>query len=133
MSPEKAEGFRRAVDAWNTGDVDLWAHHLPKDFEWHDAPDVPDRRVHRGREAVVAYLRELVEVIGQFEIDLDDVTEVGEDEVVATFRINVHGRQSGVTLQIPWVHVMEFRGGRPVCVRNFQERAQALKAVGLRE
>jgi hypothetical protein len=28
---------------------------LPGDFEWNDAKDLPDARIHRGREAVAAH------------------------------------------------------------------------------
>ena len=130
MSRENVEGFRRAVEAWNTGGPDAWERHLPEHVEWHDAPDVPDRTVHRGRKAVVGYLRDLVEVIGQFEIDLEEVIDAGE-QMVAVFRINVHGRHSGVALDTPWIQIVDFVDGRPIRVRNFTTREQALEVVGL--
>jgi ketosteroid isomerase-like protein len=60
------------------------------------------------------------------------VIDVG-DHVVAVCRFHVQGQQSGVALDTPWIQVVDFRNGLPVSIRNFQDRTQALEAVGLRE
>jgi hypothetical protein len=53
VSQENIALVRQSFDAWNGGGPEsaeqFWA-------EWHDFPGLPDRRVVRGRDAVVAHL-----------------------------------------------------------------------------
>ena len=59
MSEESVELVRRAYEAWNAKGpiaLDSW---LADDIELHDAPEMPDARSCRGREAVIARLEEV--------------------------------------------------------------------------
>ena len=61
-----------------------------------------------------------------------DVLEVGE-RVLATGAIRVRGVGSGVEMDIPAHIVIEFRHGRISRWHAFGLKAEALKAVGLKE
>jgi ketosteroid isomerase-like protein len=132
MSRENVETARQWADVWNTGGVDAWVRLLPSDFEWHDAANLPDARIHRGREAVAAHLREMVEAGGQFPIDVEEQIDAG-DQVFSAIRLHVRGPRSGVAVSQLWFQVTDFRDGRPVRMLNFQDRAEALAAAGLSE
>jgi ketosteroid isomerase-like protein len=55
------------------------------------------------------------------------------DFVVVTFRLTGHGRASGAPIDEDEVHVFQLRNGKIIELREFSEKADALKAVGLAE
>jgi ketosteroid isomerase-like protein len=52
---------------------------------------------------------------------------------VVTFRLTGHGRASGAPIDEDEVHVFQLRNGKIIELREFSEKADALKAVGLAE
>ena len=57
MSQENVEIVRRYYAAWNAGGLDAARAFWSDDFEWHDAPEMPDSSVYRGVEAAAAHSR----------------------------------------------------------------------------
>lgn len=88
------------------------------DVEWHDQPELPDARVHRGREAVVGMLTELESTIGRAKCDIQKVEPVG-DEVLASFFLLGTGAVSGARVAPLIAHLLQVRGGRITRVRAF--------------
>jgi len=131
MSQENVEIARRGVEAWNTGGPDALSRFWAEDIVWHDAPNVPDGSVYEGREATVEHLRQMVAAT-PFQLDVEELIDLG-DQVFCAFRMHVHGPQSGLDIDGPWLQVLEMRDGLAVRIRNFQDRTQALEAAGLRE
>ena len=58
MSEENVEFVRQAYEAWNEDGPESITRFWAEDGELHDPPNLPDRRVVRGRDAVVAHLTE---------------------------------------------------------------------------
>jgi len=91
---------------------------VPEDVVWH----FPGRRgrlagVHRGRDAVLAFLARVEELTGgSFHLDLLDVT-ASDAHAVALFR--GHGTRAGRTLDNPTALVIRIAAGRIVEVREF--------------
>src|SRR5215216_557599 len=56
MSQENVELIRRYYRAWNGGGLDAVRAFWSDDFQWHDAPGMPDGGVYRGSDAVAAAL-----------------------------------------------------------------------------
>jgi ketosteroid isomerase-like protein len=50
MSQENVEIVRRYYSAWNAGGIDAARAFWSEEIEWHDAPDMPQRRLSRRRE-----------------------------------------------------------------------------------
>jgi ketosteroid isomerase-like protein len=94
MSQQNVEIARHWAYVWNSEGVDAWVRLLPSDFEWHDAANLPDARTHRGRDAVGAHLREMVEAGGQFPVDVEEMIDAG-DHVFSAIRLHVRGPRSG--------------------------------------
>jgi ketosteroid isomerase-like protein len=65
MSEENVALVRQSFDAWNEGGPESAKQFWAEDFEWHDFPDLPDRRVVRGRDAVVAHLTDQLSLLGE--------------------------------------------------------------------
>jgi ketosteroid isomerase-like protein len=122
---------REMYVAWNEGNVermtDFWAE--DGDWRWEDPPEFPDRRVIRGREAVEAHLREMMEFIGGLQVEVEELLPIG-DELVAVVRFTVTGAKSGIELDTPIVQVFRFENGRVRGCRVFTDREQAVRAAG---
>jgi ketosteroid isomerase-like protein len=121
---------RDMYEAWNEGNVermiDFWAE--DGDWAWEDPPEFPDRRMLRGREAVEAHLRSLMEFIGGMEVEVSELLPIG-DELVAVVSFTVEGAKSGIQLDTPVVQVFRFEEGRVRRCRVFTDREQAIEAA----
>jgi ketosteroid isomerase-like protein len=121
---------KRMFDAWNSGNVDRMTEFWSDDGDWiwEDAPEIPDARVVRGREQVEEHLRGVIGLMGEMEIKVEELVDLG-DEVLAVIRFNVHGAQSGIELDVPAFQLLRFENGRVRRYRMFMDREQALRAA----
>lgn len=129
MDPD-LEIAKRMFDAWNSGNVDRMTEFWSDDGDWiwEDAPEIPDARVVRGREQVEEHLRGVIGLMGEMEIKVEELVDLG-DEVLAVIRFNVHGAQSGIELDVPAFQLLRFENGRVRRYRMFMDREQALRAA----
>ena len=129
MEPD-LEIAKRMFDAWNSGNVDRMTEFWSDDGDWiwEDAPEIPDARVVRGREQVEEHLRGVIGLMGEMEIKVEELVDLG-DEVLAVIRFNVHGAQSGIELDVPSFQLLRFENGRVRRYRMFMDREQALRAA----
>ncbi len=86
---------RRSFEAWNESGVEGsrgagWS----EDVEWHDPPEFPDGRVHRGADAVAARLGELRSLIPH-RLEVLEAYAVEGDEVLLIFQFHGGGSSSG--------------------------------------
>jgi ketosteroid isomerase-like protein len=108
---------RHIYGAWNEQGIDAMLLSWHEDCEWHEVAELPGAGVHRGREEVRAYLRSLVEAVGDFECDIEGLTEDGGRVSAA---LHLHGTTpSGVPLDYRVVHVHEVRDGRIAVLRAY--------------
>jgi uncharacterized protein len=129
MSEENVEIVRRRYDALRQGDVEGFFELTDRDVEWWDRADDPWAAVHRGRDACMKHLAEITEdaelLVEPLEfIDADDL-------VVVPVRLVGRGRSSGVPFDEQEVHMFRLRDGKVTEVREYRERDEALKAIGL--
>jgi ketosteroid isomerase-like protein len=132
MSGENVEIARRTLDAWNEGGPEAAKRFWAEDFEFHDAPNLPDSRVVRGRDAVAAYLESQIQVIGEMKVVITDVKD-GGDKVAFRLSLNVHGVESGVDVPGEIAQVYEVAVGEVTRTRVFLSWDEALEAAGLSE
>ena len=69
----------------------------------------------------------------EWEQDLDDVIECGDQAVVALTRQRGRGSASGANVELEYAQVVNFREGKIVRVVVYTDREQALEAAGLSE
>ena len=131
MGAENLDIARAMYAAWNEGNVDrmidFWAE--DGDWRWEDAPEVPDARVVVGREEVEAHLRELMSLLGAFEIQVKELSEINRGQVLAVVTGRIRGAKSGVELEDGGIHLVDFVDGRVRRFRTFRDREQALAAA----
>ncbi|HEX2467947.1 MAG TPA: nuclear transport factor 2 family protein [Solirubrobacterales bacterium] len=121
---------REMLAAWNRDGIERMADFWAEDgeWEWQDPPEFPDRRVLRGRDEIEGHLRELMGVIGDLEVEVDELVPIG-DELVAVISFTVEGAKSGIELDAPIVQVFRFEDGRVRRCRVFTNREQAIQAA----
>jgi ketosteroid isomerase-like protein len=132
MSQESVALVRQSFDAWNEGGPESAKQFWAEDFEWHDFPGLPDRRVVRGRDAVVAHLTDQLSLLGELKTTIVEMRSRGETVVLRT-ELTIHGAKSGVDFPGEVGQVWEVADGRVQRVRLFTTWQETLEAAGLRE
>jgi ketosteroid isomerase-like protein len=112
-------------------DMDL----LAPAFELHDGSGIIDTagRVFQGRASLIDVLRGLEEAFEELRWEIERLVEVPDGRVLVFVRVRGRGRGSGVETDARIAHVWTFRDDKAVRMHVFEERAEALEAVGLSE
>jgi ketosteroid isomerase-like protein len=128
MSRENVEIVRRAFDSWNrgSGDVASWYH---PDVEL-GGPDVPG--VFHGYEGLRRFREDMLSAWEYFHLTVDEFIDRG-DNVLALTRGHGRGKGSGADIEQRVAHLCTVQEGKIRRLWIFQDREQALEALGLRE
>jgi ketosteroid isomerase-like protein len=131
MPGEDAERIRRAYEVWNeSGPEALTEEFWAEDVVYREGPGWPNAGVYEGRAAALTRMRELLELVGPIEVQLDELIELDDGRFVACTRMVGQGADAPYTRSFAVVH--RLRDGLVVEADYYLDRAQALKAVGLR-
>ena len=132
MSQENVEIIRRYYEAINRGDVAAALAEVDPNVEWWVRWDQPDRSVVRGHDAWKATWDDIYATFADFRMDPMEFIDAGEFVVVPVFQVG-RFQDSDALIEQREVHVWRLSVGKVVEVREFNEKAQALEAVGLSE
>jgi ketosteroid isomerase-like protein len=132
MSGENIEIVQRSLDAWNQRDLKRWRTMAHSDLEvdWSRSR-APFRGVYRGRSEVETFWDVFWSTFEDVQIETHGFTEVGS-EVVVPNTAHMRGRD-GIELAARSALVFKVEDGQITRLRLFQEKAEALEAVRLRE
>ena len=132
MSQENVEVVQRNLEAWNRRDLTTWLASFRSDAEidWSRARG-PLKGVYRGHPGFMAFWDEFWSTFEDVHVEYHGFTEVGS-EVVIPNTAHVRGRE-GIEVVARSTFVYTVENGRIKRFRMFQEQAEALEAVGLRE
>ena len=130
MSEENVEIVRRYYAAWNEGGLDAARAFWSDEFEWHDAPGMPDSGIYRGNEAAAAHFRDLNEVLGTMEVHLDRVLPAG-DEVFVLLHVHLDAPRGELALDGPIFETVRIDEGKISRIRLFLDEQAALEAAAL--
>ena len=121
---------RRLYELFNDRDIDALLELAAPQIEWDWSRSIgPDRGLHYGREGVRRFLSDSWEYWDAIEMVPEDTVEAG-DEVVVQVHVRLRGRD-GIEVEARGPHVQTWSDGQLIRYRLFQERAEALAAVGL--
>ena len=126
------EIVRRYYAAWNAGGLDAARTFWSEDFEWHDAPGMPDAGVYRGAEASVAHFRDLEEVLGTMEVHLERLLSA-RDEVFVLLHVHLDAPRGELALEGPIFETVRIEKGKISRICLFLDEQAALEAAGLSE
>jgi len=133
MSQENIDQLRAAYEAFNqTGEIVV--ADLAPDFELRQASSIIDTAgVFRGPDAFRDVLRELEESFEDFKAEAEKLIEAPTGEIVVFVHVLGRGRGSGAEMDNRIAHVWTYRDDEAVRMVAYEEPADALEAVGLRE
>ena len=132
MSQENVEIVRRAIEAFNRRDVDALEalNHPDIEIDW-SASVGPEPRIYRGQEEAALFYSDYLGTFERVQLVPDRFIQSG-DSVVVPNAAQLRGRD-GIQTVARSTLVYELRGGLIARVCLYQEMAEALEAVGLRE
>ena len=133
MSQENVEIVRRHIETWNRRDLTAWLALYSPDAEidWSRARG-PLKGVYRGRGERETLWNEFFFTFQEAQIKTPQGFTDAGSEVVVSNTTHFRGREGiEVSASSTWVFTVE--NGQITCLRLFQDRAEALEAVGLSE
>jgi ketosteroid isomerase-like protein len=134
MSQENVDALRRLYGEWTKGN--LWALRDIADpnIEWEWSPNLASLsggpRIYRGLDEIGAATLEFLAVWDHYWMTAEDFIEAG-DKVVVLMRVHARAASADSALEQRSTAVWTLRNGRAVRVRYYDDRAEALEAVGL--
>jgi len=137
MSQENVEVFRRAFEEFTRGGWEplfgtIWA----PEIVWDMSPaGIPGLGVYHGFDELRSFFDDWFSTFpfDDWEQELDDVIDCGDDVVVALTRQRGRGSASGVSVELEYAQVITFREGKIVRSVVYTDLDQALKVAGLAE
>lgn len=133
MSQENVEVVRKAVDAWNRRDPDLWHRCATPDVEWTPAGAAAvEGIVYRGYDEVMTGLESLWQAWDEVFFEESAVRDLGAT-MLWLGRARLRGASSRVALDQEYAVSFVLRGGKLATIQAFRSHREALDAVGLAE
>jgi ketosteroid isomerase-like protein len=129
MSQENVEIVRAAINAWNRRDWDAALKDAAPSFEFDFSRSMGPGRGMYSLGQMPEFFREFSEAWESFRLEADEFIEAGE-QVVMTNTLRARGRD-GIELQARSAWVWTIRDGKVLELCLYQERKEALEAVGL--
>lgn len=96
--------------------------------EWHQRPQLPDARTHRGRQEIAEMNAEFIGAFEEFRAEPREIFETA-GKVVAVVRVSGRIRGSHHRVEMEEVHVWSFRDGLISEVREYLTKDEALRSV----
>jgi ketosteroid isomerase-like protein len=126
------EVVRRSLDAWNRCDLRIWLtlFHPAAELDWSRARG-PFRGMYRGSREREAFWDVFWSTFEDVRIETHGFTEAGS-EVVVPNTAHIRGRE-GIEVVSRTALVYRVENGLITRLRMFQEPAEALESVGLRD
>jgi ketosteroid isomerase-like protein len=131
MSEANVAVVRGMLDAFLRNDGETAIAAFDPDVEW-DGTNLPDGDISHGLDAVLAHVQRWAEMWETWEVELEDVTDAGEDRVITFFR--ERGRsKAGLDVNERHSELYLVRGGKIVYRKGFSDADEVLVEVGLRK
>jgi ketosteroid isomerase-like protein len=123
---------RRQYEAFQAEDWDgFFALYDPEVEVDLSRSGIPDGGIHHGHEEVRAAWAKWRGVWDDYSFEVEELTEIGEDRVLALTRIHARSKGQGVATEVSGGELMTVRDGLIVHFVNFLDRDDALREAGL--
>ena len=128
------ETVRRAYEAFSRAGLDALLEHFHPDSEYDVTAAIgPYAGMYYGRAAIRNFLADYFESWEYVRMDPEDFIEVGEDHVVVLLRMHMRGKGSGVEVEAQTINVWTMRDGKAARLAVYNDKSEALEAVGVSE
>jgi ketosteroid isomerase-like protein len=120
-----AAGLRAGIGRWNEGALDSAPTIWHEDIVWEEAAHWPDSGTWHGRDAVVARMRERLDLLGDVHLDVLGI-ETGPGSALVEVDVQGVGATSGAPAAARTHWVFDFaEDGRVIHWREYLDRADA--------
>jgi ketosteroid isomerase-like protein len=126
MGDSDIELVRHAYEVWNASGLGALEPWLADAVELHDAPEMPDAGVSRGRESVRARLEEVAQALGGGWVELGRFRAFGDQVLVSMVW---QAEADGSTKFGSVFHLVRVADGRIAGIRVFLSEDAALAAL----
>jgi len=136
MSQENIELHERAIETINARALsdELAAETLAPGFRIENAATAVTDKTYFGAEGVREWFRDIFEGLDEdARYETEEILADSEDFVVARVRLVGRGARSGAPVELRWVAVTWYAGGKATRTAGYLRRREALEAVGLAE
>ena len=130
------EVVREADEAFKRGDFDGFLSRTHPEIEWHavlerlvEGPE----SLYRGHEGIRRLWHAYQTELDGFEIEAEEIRDVGGDRVVLLGRLRFRGLASGIESESPFGMVITIRDGKMFRSVDYLSHDEPLKAAGLAE
>jgi ketosteroid isomerase-like protein len=133
VSQENVEIVRRAIEAWNRRDAELWLSYAAQEIEWIPAgPAAVEQPVYRGHAEAASGFESVWQTWEEFRFEESEVRDL-DGSVLWLGRVKMKGAASHVALDQEFALHFVLRKGVFVIVQAFLAWHEALADVGLEE
>ena len=136
MSQANIELYELGIEVLNARVLsdELAAETLAPGFRIENAATAVTDKTYYGADGVREWLRDIFEGLDEdARYEPEEILADGEDFVVARVRLVGHGARSGAPVELRWVTVTWYEGGKATRSVGYLRRREALKAVGLED
>jgi ketosteroid isomerase-like protein len=130
MSQDNVEIVSGWIDSVNREGYEEAMRFLDPEIEWTTTGAYLEAGTYHGHEGVGQYLRKALAAWEAPQLEPETVID-GDDRVVVPLRVTTRSRQTGTPAALTITMLAELQGGVIVRIRNYSNRADALKAAGL--
>ena len=132
MSQENVEIVRRALEAFDRGELSEGLAVMSEDLEWLPPPHALDGVSYSGQEGYAEWFDGLNNTWSRLDLAWT-LSDPGGEQVIGQFNGEFVGRQSGAPIHQRFWIVYWLAGGKITRGQAFPSEAEALEAVGLSE
>jgi ketosteroid isomerase-like protein len=133
MSQENVDVVKRTLDAFNRRNLDAWLAGWDAQCEYQPAMErdmAGDDDGFRGHQGLRRWWQQMSDAWSYSHSEVHDIRPVA-DRVLASVTFRATGRASGAEMDASFFLVGTIRSGKILSSRDYADRAEALKAVGL--
>jgi ketosteroid isomerase-like protein len=131
MTDDAVDTIRRLYQTYNDGDYATAFALLHPEAEMHQAVEIPDSGVYRGREAFASGLARWTDEWETFRFEPQEMRGAPGGEVLAHIKLVGTAKRTGIPIDREVWHAWTVRDGLGFRCRVFFDRDAALAAVGL--
>jgi ketosteroid isomerase-like protein len=133
VSEQNVEFHRRALEAFNTRDVDAFIVFCDPEIEFHSTFAAVGGASYSGHDGLRQWHRDLHDAWGDgIRVELDEYFDLG-DQTLTFGALFGRGRQSGAEVAMPYAGVVKWRNGLAVDWRAYSDKEPALRHLGVSE
>ncbi len=133
MSQENVEIVRAWMRACNGDDVESAVALCDETFVMTESATLPGAATTSGHDGLRRYMRGWTRNWSEWNWQDEEMLDLPPDKVLVVASLWMRGLRSGIGVERRWVYLFTVRDGRLLRQDGYDEKAQALEAVGLRE